>query len=228
MLESGTNMKKRTSLIAVDSLGQPLKVSASFLIGSMPRPRDIIIESVMEKMNSRLQWRSVRVALSLSNLSMSRPGEDSLQDLLPLHEIIRVKRRSHLPTSITEPTTPIKTSHTTNTFAFMESTSGSELEGSMHILQICTVDGGHNCGRTYYLRAESAVDCRAWEENLLAAVDAATVKARSGISCGRKIQRILGQFYRSRWTQVAVGLAIVLGFIINIAQSELQVIAWMQ
>ena len=213
--------KKRKSIIGMNSFGRSRTVSVASLIGSMPKSEEVIIECVLQKMNSHCEWKSIRAALTATTFSMSNPGEDSLQDFIPLHQVTRVKRRNNLPASIIESITPLKNSNSANALAF--ASGGCELEGTMYILQICTIEDGYNCGRTFYLRTASDSECCAWEQSILTAVHAASRKESSAMGFTLRTQRRLGQFYRNRWTQGAIGVVIILGFVINITQTELQV-----
>ena len=195
----------------VDTLNSPTKITAATLIGTIPKEMHILKDGILQKMNARCVWKQVRITLSARCINFSNLGEDSLRDMIPLLEISEITKRKGLPSA---------TCHVVND---MGSNDQDREDEKMHILQICTVAGGYNCGRVYFLRADSGEEIRQWENIIVSMSDQAATRARAGAACTRKSQRIVRRVYHSAAMQSLVALVIVIGFFINIIQTELQV-----
>ena len=194
----------------VDTLRSPVKISAATLIGTMPKKEDIVRDGILGKINSRFEWKTVRVALSEISINFANPGDDALRDMIPLIEIKDIQSRKGIPAALLQtPTAPISVNEA--------------VDDTMHVIEISTIDGGYNCGRVCFLRAENSEDCRQWKRCIASMADKAAMRARSGNACLRRAQRSLRRFYKSAWFQGFVAIVIILGFVINIVQTELQV-----
>ena len=196
-------------------------ISAEILIGMLPNPEDIIKEAILGKLTSQYSWKPMRVALTQTDMLFCKTSEDVLKDSIPLHEILDIKKRTDMP-GVTGGQAHIDSTYQARTnlaALFDEEVQHHDL----HIIQIRTIEGGHNSGRTYYLNAETGDDCKAWIDTLSAAADAAEVRhLATGPSFLHRSRRLLRRLYNTRMTQFFVGALILISFAINIAQAELQ------
>jgi hypothetical protein len=172
------------------------------------------MDGLLGKLTSQYTWKPLRAALTATSLNFCRPNDDILIDSIPLHEIIDIKKRSDFPgVSNGAPDLCLR-----NVAAFFEEQSSDQL----HIIQIQTVEGGRNSGRTYYLNADTAPKCKEWMHATQAAADLADLRHLAGPRCFRRARRALRRLYQHPTTQTLTGVLIVLNFAANIAQAELQ------
>ena len=187
--------------------------SVASLLGKLPKPENILMDGLLGKLTSQYTWKPLRAALTATSLNFCRPNDDILIDSIPLHEIIDIKKRSDFPgVSNGAPDLCLR-----NVAAFFEEQSSDQL----HIIQIQTVEGGRNSGRTYYLNADTAPKCKEWMHATQAAADLADLRHLAGPRCFRRARRALRRLYQHPTTQTLTGVLIVLNFAAPIAQAEL-------
>ena len=80
-------------------------------------------------------------------------------------------------------------------------------------------------GRTYYLRAEDEHDCKEWIDAIFLARKKAfeDYKKSLNLTVWQKSQRQACDFYENSCTQMVIAFLLVLNFVINVIQTELQV-----
>jgi hypothetical protein len=177
-------------------------------MGKMPKPDMILKRGILSKLTSTYEWKSMSLALTSVGLFFSRPGEDVLRDLIPLYEIIDVKKRNDIPgetaPGLSRPRSEGdkasisgKVAHRSTRNVKIASLLEEERAGPMHVLQLRTIDSGYNSGRTYYLRAESDDTCNDWLHHLRTASDRAVMLKKAGPSLLRRLRFRLRRFYHS-------------------------------
>jgi hypothetical protein len=204
----------------------PVTVSSSVLMGRMPKPDKILKRGALDKLASTHEWKPMQIALTSVGLFFSRPGEDVLRDLIPLFEVVEVKRRSDIPGEWTPKLRrgapdALEAGQRPSRNATIASLLEEDPGAPLHVLQIRTAEGGYNSGRTYYLRAGSDAACADWLHHLRAAADRAIMLKRAGPSRLRRLQYRLRRMYRCRAVQGIFTALIFLSFLANIAQAGL-------
>ena len=128
----------------------PVNISSDILMGKMPKADKILKKGLLSKLTPAYEWKRMDVALTNIGLFFSKPGEDSLRDLIPLYEVVEVKRRDDIPggegKSISAEKSPQRTFSNRSASARslklnLMNESGVE---PLHIIQIRTVDDGYN------------------------------------------------------------------------------------
>jgi hypothetical protein len=204
-----------------------LHVSPDSLMGKMPKGDKVVKEGNLKKFAGDNEWKPVRAALTAVGIFLSRPNEDLLRDLIPLYEVLEVKKKSRL-----EPTSSIALSNSSmrrlespascekiNISSLMNKSEIVTDHGS-HVLQIRTIEDGYNSGKVYLLRAESEEDCAAWIQSIRSGVKQAVMLKEAGPGLFRKTQFRVARFYRSVEVQSIVAVLIFLSFLANIFQTE--------
>jgi hypothetical protein len=209
----------------------PVSTSPSVLMGKMPRPDKILKSGILGKLTSEYEWKEMTTALTSAGLFFARPGSDVLRDLIPLYDVVDVKKRNDVPGDgdaaklggqLDGP--KVKRGISARTFRKATMTSEGEHEAkssSLHIIQLRTTDDGYNSGRTYYLRADSDASCNEWCNQLRSAVNQAVLIRDAGPSLFRRAKHHVYRFYHSFMVQSCVAALIFCSFLINIAQTEL-------
>lgn len=127
----------------------PLVISTDALMGKMPKADRILRQNVLLKLTSTFEWKPMDVALTTVGLFMARPNEGLLRDLIPLYEIVEVRKRHdisdyELPQQQDSKTlTPQKQASMRN----IKMSNLLEMPESItvrHIVQVRTVDGGYS------------------------------------------------------------------------------------
>ena len=209
----------------------PVHISHDTLMGKMPKSDKVLKKGEMLKLTSSYDWKPVTVALTTVGLFLSRVGEDVLRDLIPLYEVIEVKKRSDMPGEIADhqkhETGKPKEAKSKQAHVSSHSHRISFVEGSqdtvksLHIIQIRTIEGGYNSGRTYYFNAESDEVCSDWIGWLRSESDRATILKLAGPNIFRRMRYRLCQIYESFLVQSAVAVLIFASFLVNIIQTEM-------
>jgi hypothetical protein len=207
----------------------PVNVSSAVLMGNMPKPDKILKHGTLAKLTSTYEWKPMSIALTSAGLFFARPGEDVLRDLIPLFEIVDVKKRNDIPGEAI----PGSTLASPDRDAIQSGRQGStrnlristlmeqELAEPMHLIQLRSLENGYNSGRTYYLRAESDDACNDWLQHLRTASEHAVMLKSAGPSLLRRMRYRLRRFYHSWSVQGVVAFLIFSSFVIEIAQAEL-------
>jgi hypothetical protein len=206
----------------------PVSTSPSILMGKMPKADKVLKIGIMGKLTSGYEWKDMTLALTSVGLFFARPGTDVLRDLIPLYEVVDVKKRSDFPgdggtTKLgSQLDGPSARGASAPAFKMTSLVSDNEdHKSSIHIIQLRTADNGYNSGRTYYLRADSEAACSDWLSHLRSAVSQAILLREAGPSLFRRAKYHAHRFYHSCIVQTGVALLIFCSFLINIAQTEL-------
>jgi hypothetical protein len=223
----------------------PAHVSPDSLMGKMPKADKILKKDILKKLSTNHGWKPMQVVLTSVGLYLARPDEDLLRDLIPLYEVVEVKRRSDVPDlripesekglkdmsasknmqgkkDLTNKT--IRSVGRQGSFVSMASLREEEMkaeEPEKYIIQLRTLEGGYNSGRTYYLSAGTDEDCQAWVQSIRTASDKAILLRQAGPGIMVKARYRLRQAYHSVQMQSLVAFFIFLSFLSNIMQSEL-------
>ncbi len=209
----------------------PVSTSPSVLMGTMPKSDKILKFGTLGKLTSEYEWKDMSTALTSAGLFFSRPGSDVLRDLIPLYDIVDVKKRNDIPGDggaakldghLSVPQMRRHASVPAFRIATLASEGEREADSSnLHIIQLRTADDGYNSGRTYYLRADSESVCSDWLNQLRPAVSKAILLREAGPSLFRRAKHHVYRFYHSFILQTGVAVLIFCSFLINIAQIEL-------
>ena len=152
----------------------PLTISSAELLGKLPNPDKILKQGIVGKLVSTYEWKPMNLTLTSTALYLSRPGEDVLRDLIPLFEIVGVKKRHEIPGEgnhhLKAEESEIMTGHTSTNCRIVPMSALISEDKALHMIQIRTKDEGYNSGRTYYLQTESESDCSEWSLKLLTEV----------------------------------------------------------
>ena len=197
-------------------------ISPDVLMGTMPKPEKFIKHELVAKLTSTYEWKTINMVLTSMGLFFSRPDEDVLRDLIPLFEVLDVRKRSDIPNST-------DSSESKSTFLHrngsMRNLKISSLVGVLedsnngnNIIQIRTIENGYNSGRTYYLRMETAKSCTEWLHALRTASERALVLKKAGPNLIHKLRLRLRRFNRSTPVQSVIAALIFCSFVVNIIQ----------
>ncbi len=208
-------------------------------MGKLPKADRILKQGILWKLSSTHEWKPMQVALTTAGLFMARPNEEQLRDLIPLYEIRDVKKKIEIPSdAATFRHTDSRSSNLITEHSYRTSSSNlgtvrnvkltalvdstPQPEGSEHfIIQVRTIEGGYNSGRTYYFDARSEDLCNEWLQMLRKEADQAVVLKQAGPSQIQKFRFRLRRIYRSVPVQGTVAILIVLCFVVNIIQTEM-------
>jgi hypothetical protein len=165
----------------------------------------------------------MNMVLTSMGLFFSRPDEDILRDLIPLFEVIDIRKRKDSPNQ-NEPPADSKPAflHRNASLRNVKMSSlmsePEEPSGGQNIIQIRTADNGYNSGRTYYLRIETSSGCAEWLGALRSASERAIVLKKAGPNALHTLRLRLRRSYRSTPVQCFVAVLIFASFVVNIAQ----------
>jgi hypothetical protein len=201
------------------------EISADSLMGKMPNADSILKKDELMKLTSSLEWKPMQVALTAAGIFMSRPDEDLVRDLIPLCDILEVRKRDMVPGTTStdkraEPAPACQGSFRNRRLSTLVD-SDEKLQPDLYMLQILTIENGYNSGRTYNLNAQSEEMCSSWIQAIRLASDKAILLQKAGPGLFQRSRYRLGQFYRSITAQSIVAGLISCGFLINILQTEL-------
>jgi hypothetical protein len=221
---------KKTKAPLGTKIDPHINISPDSLMGKMPKGDKVVKEGILKKLGGDNEWKPVHVAITAVGIFLSRPNEDLLRDLIPLYEVLEVKKKLRFDpsSSITdqssrrpEPSAScaklnISSLMTRNKFAADDDTTDDD----GHIFQIRTIEDGYNSGRVYLLRTESEEGCNAWIQSIRSGVTQAVMLKEAGPGLFRKTQYRVARFYRSVGLQSFVAILIFLSFLANILQTE--------
>ena len=203
----------------------PVVVSSDVLMGKMPKPEKVLKHEIVGKLTSSHEWKPMNMVLTSAGLFFSRPDEDILRDLIPLFEVLDIRKRHDSPNEEAISNQRLSASdqkpfHQQGSMRGMTMTSliGEGASGSQNIIQIRTVESGYNSGRTYFLKIESADACNDWVNQLRIASERALMLKQAGPSVLHKLRLHIRTAYRSTAAQFFVAVLIFLSFVVNIVQ----------
>ena len=221
-LESDLKGPGRRTLSPADG---PVTISSDVLMGKMPNPEKILRSGVLWRLTSHYEWKPMETAITSAGIFFSRPGEDSLRDLIPLFEVVDVKKRLDAPGDGKD----AGTSNLLNKSSISASVRNLKISGLLdgepetilNVIQIRTMENGYNSGRTYYLKADSMEMCNDWLQVMRSASSRAVLLKKAGPSRFRRLKYRVRHFYHHFAVQSFVALLIFASFIVNIAQTEM-------
>ena len=110
---------------------------------------------------------------------MTRPDEDLVRDLIPICEVVSLRRSNDIMNSDPDQggDSMLAKSGTMRNVQISSLLDGSTNRN--YILKLQTMEDGFNSGRTYYFAPPTKAVCQAWEAALRAAVDA-VIRTRTG------------------------------------------------
>ena len=201
----------------------PVNISHDTLMGKMPKADKILKKGDFCKLTSSYEWKPVNAALTEVGLFLSRPDEDVLRDLIPLYEVVEVRKRSDIPgeSSNKSMLEASNSNENTNARSMKLSSLMIDVATPMHIVQIRTVENGYNSGRTYYFKVESEEECNEWITRMRTESDRAVILKQAGPSLFRRLRYRLRRFYHGVVVQSLVAVLIFFSFVVNIVQTEL-------
>ena len=211
------------------AVGQSV-VSPDSLLGKMPKEDSVIKKENLQKLSSSREWKLMQVCLTSAGIFLSRPGDELLRDLIPLHEIVEVKKSRGGPDNAksVHPEKGVSLSGNGRPtgllnlkFSLLVQEEDEASQTKMHILQIRTVENGYNSGRIYYLSAESEESCQSWIQSIRSASDRSIMMKLAGPGFLKRAQYRLAQIYHSSPVQGVVAVLIFFSFLCNILQTEL-------
>jgi hypothetical protein len=187
----------------------------------MPSADASLKADIIEKLTSKYEWKEMRVILTQDGLYFAKPNEEVLRDMIPLMEIVKLRRARLIPgqdqaradIASLQPLTSLRNTSGTDP-------SENREEPVVCALQILTAAGGYNSGRSYYLNLGTAAARNDW----LQAVRAARRESarRASPNAARALQRRLRVLYRSPPLQAAIAALIFACFLANVVQTEFQ------
>jgi hypothetical protein len=210
-----------------------------FVLGTMPTKLVTLKDQVLVKLTSKMLWKPTRVALTEEAINMSKPNDDSLRDIIPLLDISWVKKTDMLPEyetlrnfdarsdsnqypsgSLRIPSWGSAPLNRYQQSGLIASLSQEGVMSNLHIVQVQTIEGGLNCGKTYHLRCQSEEQCDAWVD----AIQSAHSRAIRIASPSTLVlhQRRLRAAYHHPSFQSAVAVLISACFLANVIQTELE------
>ncbi len=158
----------------------------------------------------------MRAALTITGLYLARESEDVLRDMIPLYEIVDVRKRRDMPGE------DARLRHSNLGAAATENGAAviATEDGDLFIVQIRTVENGYNSGRTYYFNTRAEDACNEWVQLLRTEADRAMLRKQAGPSLLRKLRYRLLRLYESNTFQYLVAVLIFFSFLVNIVQTE--------
>ena len=207
----------------------PINISHDTLMGKMPKAEKVLMKGDLWKLTSSYEWKPVVAALTAVGLFISRPGEDVMRDLVPLYEVVEVKRRDDIPGESSSkskegPGSSIERRKAAPTGSLRTMRFSSLMEESpepIHVIQLRTIENGYNSGRTYYFKADSEEACGDWVARLRSETDRAVMLKQAGPSLFRRVRYRVRRFYAGVPFQGLVAVLIFSSFLANIVQTEL-------
>ena len=189
-------------------------------MGKMPKPDKVLKRGIVFKLTSAYEWKPMQACLTSAGFFLSRLGGEFLRDLIPLYEIIDIRKRNVIPgefKSHSKPETPKLALPRRGSYRNMVD---CEEDVDLHIIQIRTVDDGCNGGRSYYFNVQSEEACADWVHAIRAEADRAILQMQAGPSLLRRLRFHVRRFYQHVVVQSAVALLIFFSFVVNITQTE--------
>jgi hypothetical protein len=222
--QEGYEEEPRTAQLGA-KIDPQINISLDSLMGKMPKGIKVVKEGTLKKLAVTDEWIPVHVALTEVGIFMSRPNEDLLRDLIPLYEILDVKRKHRLDSTSSirdHSARRVESSASSGKFNISSLMNRQDCvpDHDAHVFLIRTIEDGYNSGRVYFLRAESDEDCMVWIQSIRSGVQKAVMLKEAGPGLLRKTQFRVARFYRSVGMQSFVAFLIFIGFLANILQSE--------
>jgi hypothetical protein len=190
----------------------PVIISPDFMMGKMPKADRVLKQGTLWKLTSKYSWKPMQAVLTTSGLFLARPGEDILRDLIPLYEVVDIRKRRDLP----------------GEEGRKKNSIDDRLErkiicdnSDLHILQIRTMEDGYNSGRTYYLNTRFEDACNEWLGVLRIETDKAILMKQAGPKVLTRVRYYIRKWYRLNAVQCFVALLIFASFLVTIIQTEM-------
>lgn len=198
----------------------PVEVTPDALLGSMPKSENTRKEGPLRKLTSKFEWREMRVVLTDDALHFAKLNEDVLRDMIPLLEIVKVKKVRAPPSAPGNFQGFCSAQSPHHTESACENIDPADAAFSKSVLLIQTAEGGYNSGRSYFLNAGGTLEREEW---VGAIKSARSARARhSSPSVFRGFQSRVHAFYHGRSFQTAIAALIFSCFLANVVQLEYQ------
>jgi hypothetical protein len=208
-----------------DERADLVNITPETLMGIMPKSEKVLKKGVLDKLTTAYEWKPMQVSLTSAGIFLARVGEDLLRDLIPLFEIVDVRKRNIIPGETKEkPNSEVtviglqrgNSSRKMKISALME----DEDDVVLHIIEIRTVEDGYNSGRSYYFNAQSEEECNSWLQRVRTESDRAILQKQAGPSMLRRLRFYLRRVYNHVVTQSIIAMSILFSFLVNITQTE--------
>jgi len=91
-------------------------------------------------------------------------------------------------------------------------------------IQLADTDVNQAHARTYHLRAETSEECDNWLEAILEAQEQCWSRYRRSLNLtlSQRIRLAVAEVYEARVTQVSISVLLLLNFVLNIVQTEIE------
>jgi hypothetical protein len=193
-----------------------------FTPSKMPPESDVIKKGLFLKYGGNDDWKPMEVVITAVGLYLAKPCEDLLREMIPLDEVLDVKKRNDVPESAAPETAGMQDLTAKQSLSSLSKDFLTESEKrSLYIIQIRTAELGYNSGRTYFFSLESEEDCDTWIRQIRSSAERALLLKRAGPGKLRQAKFRLRQVYRSVPAQSLVAILISCSFLVNILQTEL-------
>ena len=203
----------------------PVIISSDVLMGKMPKADRILKRDILWKLTSTYEWKPMHVALTSVGLFLARPEEELLRDMIPLFEVLDVKRIAEVPCDVIKPlqreNTMTQRQGSIKNMKMSTLMDAPARPQELFILQVRTADNGYNSGRTYYFDARSEELCAQWLQLLRTKSDHAVVLKQAGPSKLQKLRFRLRRVYRGAAVQGLAAFLISFSFLVDIVQTEM-------
>ena len=199
----------------------PANINSDLLLGEVPKLKDRILEREMEKLDYNGHWQARRVILTSKRVLLTRPGEDSLVDSIPLVEIERV-----VPIKNPAEFSPSMSARTDSIGSRIRSTGFNVVLGdeTRFKFSIFTDEKGYNSGVTYTMSVSDENQCLEMVKEIeaLRSIERARIERVNDGSRVKWAQRAVRRCYATRLVQWGFAALIFANFVLNVAQTELQ------
>jgi hypothetical protein len=191
--------------------------------GKIPKGDEVLMKGIVQKYSSSSDWKTTEVCLTAEALCMSRPGEELIRDLIPIDQILDVKKTSkyHEFESNQASMNHLRKVNSMRTLRISSLVDEETINNEKHVIQIRTEEDGYNSGRTFFLRTPTDAECQTWIQAIRSAVQSAKKMNRGGATTLSNIRFMVWKTYNSVYSQSLVALLIFSSFLVNILQTEL-------
>jgi hypothetical protein len=191
--------------------------------GKVPKGDEVLMKGIMQKYSSSYLLKTTEVYLTAEALCMSRPGEELIRDLIPIDQILDVKKTSkyHEFEGNQASMNHLRRVGSMRTLRISSLVDEDTMDNEKHVIQIRTEEGGYNSGRTFFLRTPTDAECQTWIQAIRSAVQSAKKMKRGGAATLSNVQFMMWKAYNSVYSQSLAALLIFASFLVNILQTEL-------
>lgn len=170
-------------------INAPTNISPDTMLGKMPSGQKVLSSALIDRLTSNYEWKPMRAVLTAAGLYLTRTDEDGVRDLIPLFEVVSLKRLEEMSSAGLNGTEDMLSSSAAMRNVNVASLFDRSLPG--YVIQLQTIAGGFNSGRTYYFAVRSVEDGQEWESRLRSAVDRAVQNRLAGPGAISRLQHQL-------------------------------------